>query len=409
MPNLKRLLEEGSSGVLLTETPALSPILWTTMMTGVSPLEHRILDFTSFAASGARQPIRSDERRAPAVWNIATWSGARVGVFGLWATWPAETVNGVVVSDRFSSFLGPRGSPPAGSVSPESFASVAAAELEKLEQGVGLEDLRRFLPSVTPAELEAAKRSTNPYADPVAGLLRMTIETRLQDALFRDFVARQSPDLAILYLESTDTVGHLFAPYFPPRLAEVPERDFERYRGVPEAWFRWIDELLGGYAALASERGAVLFLASDHGFRWSEGRPARATSSAQATAALWHRGEGIYVLHGPGIPARPRAAEPQSIRQVAATLLALAGLAPAPLSPVRRFYRFRRPPRPRSTTPRAFATRSARGKARFRLRRPRPRKSWRSSRRSVTSVRTNPDASLPERARAARARSTTKG
>src|SRR5689334_10455065 len=45
MPELQRLVREGRHGVLKTEQPPLSPLLWTTMMTGVSPLAHRILDF----------------------------------------------------------------------------------------------------------------------------------------------------------------------------------------------------------------------------------------------------------------------------------------------------------------------------------------------------------------------------
>ena len=125
MPNLARLVAEGSSGILQTEVPAMSPILWTTMMTGVSPLEHRVLDFTRFSpADGAREPIGSDDRRSPAVWNIASWAGKRVGVLGLWATFPAEAVNGVVVSDRLSSFLGPPGAAPAGAVFPTSWEPV---------------------------------------------------------------------------------------------------------------------------------------------------------------------------------------------------------------------------------------------------------------------------------------------
>lgn len=341
MPNLARLVSEGSSGILETELPALSPLLWTTMMTGVSPLEHRILDFTSFSpTTGRREPIGSDERRAPAVWNIASWTGRRVGVFGLWATFPAEEVNGILVSDRLSSFLGPRGDPPSDAVFPASLASVASATRKRLEQEVDLEYLRRFLPRLTSAEVESSKRAANPYVDPVSGLIRMIVETRLMDELYRDFVGRDSPDIAVLYIQASDTVGHLFAPYLPPRPATTSPADFERWKDVPERFFHWIDELLGAYLELAEESGAVLMLASDHGFHWDEGRPQRASSVANATAAQWHRPEGIYVLHGPGISARPRDPSPHSIRRVAATLLALSGLpsgvgmAGPPLSPV---------------------------------------------------------------------------
>src|SRR5581483_11922722 len=58
MPNLARMVHEGTSGFLTTEHPPLSPILWTTMMTGVSPLEHQILDFTRFnPVTGNKEPI----------------------------------------------------------------------------------------------------------------------------------------------------------------------------------------------------------------------------------------------------------------------------------------------------------------------------------------------------------------
>src|SRR5204863_9473203 len=95
--NLADLVRSGDRRTLYTQHPPLSPLVWTTMMTGVSPLEHRILDFTRFdPVTRARVPITSDERAVPAIWNMASARGKRVGVFGLWATDPPE--NGVVAS-----------------------------------------------------------------------------------------------------------------------------------------------------------------------------------------------------------------------------------------------------------------------------------------------------------------------
>src|SRR4051812_9132872 len=45
MPTLARMVREGTSGTLATLHPPLSPLVWTSMLTGTSPLEHRILDF----------------------------------------------------------------------------------------------------------------------------------------------------------------------------------------------------------------------------------------------------------------------------------------------------------------------------------------------------------------------------
>src|SRR5512141_819265 len=98
MPNLASLARDGVRAPLRTQQPPLSPLVWTTMMTGVSPLQHGILDFTRFSpATHAREPITSDERRRPAVWTKASQQGRRVAVLGLWATYPAEPVNGLMV------------------------------------------------------------------------------------------------------------------------------------------------------------------------------------------------------------------------------------------------------------------------------------------------------------------------
>ena len=65
-------------------------------------------------------------------------------------------------------------------------------------------------------------------------------------------------------------------------------------------------------------------IASDHGFYWGEGRPERLSSFANATAAKWHRKEGIYLARGPGIA--PGRAAKAGIRSLFPTLLALSGL-----------------------------------------------------------------------------------
>src|SRR5438034_7088794 len=63
MPNLAGLVAQGTSGRLTTIQPSLSPIIWTTMMTGVSPLEHGILDFVQLdPQTGQKHPISSVER-----------------------------------------------------------------------------------------------------------------------------------------------------------------------------------------------------------------------------------------------------------------------------------------------------------------------------------------------------------
>lgn len=324
MPNLAALLAEGRAGVLVSEEPPLSPLLWTTMMTGESPIEHGILDFTRFdPSSGAREPIGSTERRVPALWNMATAAGRRIAVFGLWATWPAEPINGLMVSDRLVSAQ-TKAAPPPEAVWPPEREAWAGRILAEEERNLGRAALSAYLPWLKDADLERALAVREPLADPVAGLSRILLETRAIHRMAKEWLAEEPTDLAIIYFQGTDLVGHLFAPFAPPRQSSISEADFARFSAVPERYFREIDCYLGEYRELAREREAVLMLASDHGFQWREGRPRRLAPTAAATAGRWHRKEGISLLWGPGI--EPGLREPASIQQVAATLLALAGM-----------------------------------------------------------------------------------
>ena len=220
MPNLARIVRDGERRVLMTQHPPLSPLVWTTMMTGVGPLEHRILDFTRFnPATGEKEPITSDERRVPAVWNMLTEKGQRVDVFGMWATFPPEKVNGTIVSDRELS-------------------------------GSGNDPYQRMLQQTE-------------------GIHRRAMQT----------IERARPNLAIVYFQGTDVIGHLFAS--KPEHADDVRRYFAR-----------IDTILGDYA----KQPAQLVIASDHGFAWNEAAKIKVSSTAIATAAKWHRDEGILVV-----------------------------------------------------------------------------------------------------------------
>jgi Flp pilus assembly protein TadD len=326
MPQLARLVREGRSGALHTLVPPLSPLIWTTMVTGRSPLEHRILDFTRFhPVTGQREPITSDERRVKAVWEMAGESGRDVAVLGLWATHPAEPVRGLMISDRLFSFQRQEKDAPSAAVHPASEEERVRAARAAAESEVGLPALQPYVPWLAQSEYEELVARPDPYAHPVTALRRILVETRLYHGLATDWLQREKPALSIVYIQGTDSIGHVFAPYAPPRQPAISEADFERYSRVPEAFFREIDVLLGDYRAIAEASGAVLLLVSDHGFLWREGRPARPDSMAKATAGLWHRDEGIYLVWGRGI--EPSATRGKGrVSQVAATILALLGL-----------------------------------------------------------------------------------
>src|SRR5262249_11288041 len=60
LPNVERLLAKGRSWALATYEPMASPLIWTTLATGRTPVDHGVCDFQELdPATRARLPISS--------------------------------------------------------------------------------------------------------------------------------------------------------------------------------------------------------------------------------------------------------------------------------------------------------------------------------------------------------------
>lgn len=144
MPGLEALLARGAHARLRAEPERVPAIVWTTIATGRGPAAHGILSPDTRRLTGLRTPVslgargrfvqalgRATDllrltRTQPAgaalrsvktFWNVASEKGLRIGVVNWWATWPAETVTGWLVSDR-AAFKIEKGGPPDREVSP---------------------------------------------------------------------------------------------------------------------------------------------------------------------------------------------------------------------------------------------------------------------------------------------------
>ncbi len=317
MPNLAGLLASGRPGLLDAEAPSLPPLVWTTMLTGVSPLEHGVLDFTRFQPrSRQREPITSEERRVPAVWNMATAGGRSVAVFGAVASWPAEPVAGTLISDLWLASRPGKAAPPEG-VEPGSVERWALQVRRRVEAEVDLAVLRGYLPDLGEEEFRRAQKAREPFAEPVAGLLRVLVETRTTQALATEWIVGRSPDLAVVYLPGPALLTGLLAPRAGPGRPGGMATQADRFERVPALYLAALDRFLGEYRALAAAQGAVLMLATSPG---AAGQVDDRPSPAGSTAG----GVGISLLWGPGI--EPGPGEEESARQVCSTLLALLGL-----------------------------------------------------------------------------------
>jgi predicted AlkP superfamily phosphohydrolase/phosphomutase len=325
MPNWKRLAAGGYTARLSSFMPVLSPVIWTTAATGVGPDVHRVLDFQEVEPkSGRKVPVSGLSRAVPAAWNIASSSGKKVGVVGWWATHPAEEVNGFFISDHASPILYDK-LPLSGVAFPGGLAD-GVAQVVARDGVVSEEDIEKHI-DVPAAEVRAARASGAGMENPVVALSRILAQTRVYHRIARDLYDKNQPDLMVLYLQGTDEIAHVFAPYTAPKMACVAEADYARYnRAVPE-YYALVDRMLGQWMRRAEEDGATLLVHSDHGFKWGEDRPCERSSQNWNTAAYWHRLDGVLAAWGPRVAAgKPRGKA--SVFDVAPTVLGLLGVAP---------------------------------------------------------------------------------
>src|SRR5258708_26866444 len=194
------------------------------------------------------------------------------------------------------------------------------------EGSVDFHNMRGLLPWLKQSQYDQITREANPYEKPGSALRRILVQTDVYRRTAEDALSQVNPDLTIVYFEGTDTIGHIFAPYAPPKQPEVTQEDYERYHQVPENYFQRIDSILGEFISIAERKHARLVIASDHAFQGKEGRPTKLSSSATATAAKWHRNEGIFLVWGDGIRGQGGHALHGKIRQICATLIAITQL-----------------------------------------------------------------------------------
>jgi Flp pilus assembly protein TadD len=331
MPNLARLVREGRTARLKSFIPILSPIIWTSIATGVTPDLHGVLDFQEIdRESGTAIPISGHSRRLAAIWNIASSRGLRTGVVGWWATHPAEEVNGFFVSDRASAILFEGAQE--GIAYPASLEPGVRRVIEA-EGRIADCDLQPYF-AMTEEAIVAERKKGGGLENPMIGMARILGATRTVQRIARDLYDKEGPDFTAVYFEGTDAVGHVFASYTPPRLSCVSEEDFRRYSGTVDTYYATMDQILGQWMRRAREDGATLLLCSDHGFKWGEDRTCTRSSLNWTTAAFWHRLDGVLAAWGSRVLPSPTRGD-ASVYDLAPTISALLRLPQDPAMPGR--------------------------------------------------------------------------
>ncbi len=335
LPRFARLKREGAWARLRSNVPTLSPILWTTVATGKTPDRHGINDFlVADPRTGRKVPINSTFRTAKALWNILSEGGMPCDVVAWWASWPAEAIEGHLVSDRvaYSTFSFREAQDRRGAVYPPEYAA-AVERLRVAEQSITYDQVARFLRvgenefrgaravAARNGEPKEVEESINVFARVLAST--QTYRKVALDLLERARSAGPPARLVAVYFQGLDEVNHRFAHCSPPRGPLCSPADYARFRDAVAAFYRYQDEILG--EILDRAQGATVLVVSDHGFASGDSRPKSTKPFIEGgNPGLWHDLFGIFIAAGP--PIRRTEIPTVTLYDIAPTILHLLGL-----------------------------------------------------------------------------------
>ena len=295
MPSLKKMIDTGVYGNMSTMNPPYSPMLWSSVATGKTPDKHGVLGFIEVLPNkkGLR-PVTTNSRKSRAIWNILHNQGFKSNIVGWWPSFPAEPINGVVVSDKFQRV----------SADPTKSTGIVEGTIHPKHLINELKDLRMFPFEITKEHIlpiipKAAKINQE---DKKSGLREfskiMSQNVSVHNA--STYLLRKSKwDFMAIYFDLIDHFCHSFMKYHPPKLSRISQDQFDIFKDAVVGAYRFQDMMLGRVLDLIDEDTTVIIM-SDHGFESGNKRILKMPKVA-AAPALDHRQFGIFVASGPNI------------------------------------------------------------------------------------------------------------
>jgi len=297
LPNFARLKQQGAWAPLITVGPQVSPVVWTTFSTGQWGRQHGILDFVYPYTPGPKRQVQSRDRQSPTLWNLVSDAGKTISVVGYFVTYPAEEINGSMVT-----YQSPQKQP--GADYPADALAPIRASLESIKNEERAALWSRFLPWGFDPD--------NPPAedDPTAEAHRM-VEGRVAQRILHAeynrraalYLADKPHDVFISYFHLVDFATHSVWKFYDDTDFDVKADPVsKRLMGniVPET-YRFMDEFIGDLLAKSGENTNVVII-SDHGAGSATGIFSVKEKNKDLLTGN-HRPDGIFLAAGPAFNA----------------------------------------------------------------------------------------------------------
>ncbi|MGJ8592003.1 MAG: alkaline phosphatase family protein [Aquaticitalea sp.] len=294
MPALKSLIDRGVYGNMSTMNPPYSPMLWSTVATGKTPDKHGVLGFLEVLPdnSGVR-PVTVNSRKSKAIWNILHHKGYKSNIVGWWPSFPAEPINGVVVSDKFQKV----------NPNPKEKNPIVKGTIHPNSKIDDLKDLRLFPWEITQEHIlpmiPHAGKIDQEKDKGLESFAKIMADNTSVHAAATKLMRTTEWDFMAVYYDLIDHFCHAFMKFHPPKLPGISQQSFEIYNQAVVGAYRYQDMMLERMIQLAGDDTTIIVM-SDHGYESGHRRILK-MPKYPAAPALEHRQFGIFVAAGPNI------------------------------------------------------------------------------------------------------------
>jgi predicted AlkP superfamily phosphohydrolase/phosphomutase len=309
LPNFQKLIDRGVAGGLSTFQPTFSPVVWTSIATGVPREKHGIMYFSEWVNGRPKPnglPYTSNSRKVPAIWNIASDHDRDVLNVGWWVSWPAEKVLGRVVASYAAQAQGQLlwkpgvwkdGLPKL--TYPDAMIDVIKPHLDAgAPDGPVRSEYEEHFNRIEPTTLSPTQ---DPWRFPRErdAFFRISYHAdRTHLAIFKEQLEEYPAALNMVYFGVPDVAGHFWWRYRESQDFQysIPQDQIDFLRDRVDLAYTAADGFLGEIVDAAPENARIMVV-SDHGMHGGNFSNPRAVQSGLHEDAP----PGVLIIAGPGI------------------------------------------------------------------------------------------------------------
>lgn len=337
LPNFAKIFDQGAVLHLATLRPTQAEPVWSAIATGRYPMANGVRSSVIYGALGGtpiqllpdycfaqalvtfgfliEEPQTATDLLARPIWNILSDRGVSVGVIGWPLTYPAPVVDGFAVSDAFHRL-------PETELTQDVTPALWPSGL--LPEALAALQVPANPDPVSLVSTMGAPQPVNDYDIRIdqSPILADRVHLQLLTALEKD-----QPRFLAVRFPGIDAVGHRFLRYADPSaFGDVSEAERERFGGVLDQYYGFLDTLVGREIERLGPNDLLLAVSAFGMEPLSPGKRVLEIIAGNPQISGTHERapDGFVLAFGPGVAAgRPNRA---SVVDLTPTILYFLGL-----------------------------------------------------------------------------------